>query len=81
MDPGPRVQASGDVAVLTFNYVSRGSNEATTRWNCTEVYRLVNGAWRIIQTHWSFTKAPGASPAGCMVAGRSGKWTPARGNG
>jgi len=51
----PRVQASGDMAVLTFNYVADGTNEVTSRWNCTEVYRRDGGTWRIIQTHWSVT--------------------------
>ncbi len=52
----PLVQVAGDAAVLTFNYVSR-SGEIQNRWNCTEVYRRrKDGAWRIIQTHWSFTQ-------------------------
>ena len=52
----PVVQAVADMAVLTFNYVAEGTNEATSRWNCTEVYRREAGTWRIIQTHWSFTQ-------------------------
>ncbi len=48
----PKVQICGDVAVLTFNYVSSGGG-GRTRWNCTEVYRRDAGDWRIIQTHWS----------------------------
>ena len=52
----PVVQAVGDMAVLTFNYVAEGTNEGTSRWNCTEVYRRDEGVWRIIQTHWSFTQ-------------------------
>ena len=51
----PKVQLCGDVAVLTFNYVSYGG-ETKNRWNCTEVYRWINRCWRIIQTHWSFTQ-------------------------
>ena len=57
----PRVQATGDMAVLTFNYVAEGTNEVTSRWNCTEVYRRQAGTWRIIQTHWSFTQPPGTT--------------------
>ena len=53
----PRVQAVADMAVLTFNYVAEGSNEVTSRWNCTEVYRRDGDSWRIIQTHWSLTQA------------------------
>lgn len=52
----PNVQVCGDVAVLTFNYVSF-TGDTQDRWNCTEVYRRTNGDWRIIQTHWSFTQA------------------------
>lgn len=52
----PTVQWIGDAAVLTFNYVSYGGSEDEYRWNCTEVYRREGDRWRIIQTHWSFTK-------------------------
>jgi ketosteroid isomerase-like protein len=52
----PSVQAVADMAVLTFNYVAEGTNEVTSRWNCTEVYRHEADTWRIIQTHWSFTQ-------------------------
>jgi ketosteroid isomerase-like protein len=51
----PKVQLCGDIAVLTFNYTGY-SNDEVSRWNCTEVYRNQNGYWKIIQTHWSFTK-------------------------
>lgn len=52
----PVVQATRDMAVLSYNLTSR-SGSATYLWNCTEVYRLEhNGQWKIIQTHWSFTK-------------------------
>jgi len=54
----PRVQISDDdtMALLTFNFVSHGS-EGDSRWNTTEVYRLNrNKQWRIIQTHWSPTQ-------------------------
>lgn len=52
----PLVQTSDNIAVLTFNYVAEGTNEVTSRWNCTEMYRRDADAWRIIQTHWSFTQ-------------------------
>ncbi len=50
----PLVQTCGEVAVLTFNYVSYSGDERSA-WNCTEVYRWDGGQWRIIQTHWSYT--------------------------
>jgi ketosteroid isomerase-like protein len=54
----PKVQLGGDLAVLTFNYVS-WAGAAESRWNCTEVYRRENSRWLIIQTHWSYTRHPG----------------------
>ena len=50
----PLVQVCGDVAVLTFNYVSYTGDEQSA-WNCTEVYRRDAAGWHIIQTHWSYT--------------------------
>jgi ketosteroid isomerase-like protein len=53
----PKVQYIGNAAVLTFNFASYGGSEgAVMRWNCTEVYRHDAPGWRIIQTHWSFSK-------------------------
>ncbi len=51
----PLVQVIGNVAVLTFNYVSY-KGEMESRWNCTEVYRKDGNCWQIIQTHWSYTQ-------------------------
>jgi hypothetical protein len=51
----PNVQVTGDIAVLTFNYVSYKGREAD-RWNCTEVYRRKDDRWQIIQSHWSYTE-------------------------
>ena len=53
----PLVQVSGELAVLTFNYVSY-TGDRQSRWNCTEVYRHDNEQWKIIQTHWSYTRHP-----------------------
>jgi len=53
----PLVQVVGAAAVLTFNYASYGRGGAPSRWNCTEVFRRTDDAWRIIQTHWSYTIA------------------------
>ena len=57
----PKVQFFGDVALLTFNVVNYGKlpgqpEGALSRWNSTEIYRRVEGKWRIIHSHWSFTK-------------------------
>lgn len=49
----PKVAATNDMAVLTFNLHSYKADEVF-KWNCTEVYRREpNGQWKIVQTHWS----------------------------
>ena len=51
----PRVHAAGELALLTFNYVSwTGADE--NRWNATEVYRREAGRWKLVQQHWSLTR-------------------------
>ena len=52
----PSVVHAGDMAVLSFNFVSYGGDENAFPWNCTEVYRRDSFGWRIVQTHWSFTR-------------------------
>jgi ketosteroid isomerase-like protein len=57
----PRVQRYGDVAVLTYNlqnYARQpdGTERPATRWNSTAVFRRIDGRWRTIHSHWSFTK-------------------------
>ena len=51
----PKAQALSDAVVLTFNFVSWNESGEATGWNCTEVYARRSGAWKIVQTHWSFT--------------------------
>jgi hypothetical protein len=52
----PKVQAVKEMAVLTFNLVDY-QDDKVYKWNCTEVYRLeMDGKWKIVQTHWSYTK-------------------------
>jgi len=50
----PNVRVSGDMAVLTFQFVSDG--DSFNHWNTTEVYQCFAGDWRIVHTHWSLTK-------------------------
>ena len=52
------VQVMGDTAVLTFNYAVKKLDDGTVvrRWNAEEVYNKRDGAWRIVNTHWSFTQ-------------------------
>jgi ketosteroid isomerase-like protein len=51
----PHVQVHGEAAVLTYRFVSHGS-EGSMHWNATEVYRRSEAGWRIIHTHWAFHK-------------------------
>lgn len=52
----PKVQTVNNMAVLTFNLHSY-EGDKVYKWNCTEVYRLEKKRqWKIVQTHWSFTK-------------------------
>jgi ketosteroid isomerase-like protein len=58
---GPHLQTHGDIALLTFNLVSYGTlpgkgEIVVARWNSTEVYARLAGKWRIIHSHWSYTK-------------------------
>jgi ketosteroid isomerase-like protein len=57
---GAKVQRHGDVAVLSYNLVSharRPSGEPmVVRWNSTAVYARVAGQWKIIHSHWSYTR-------------------------
>ena len=57
----PKVQQHGETALLTFNIVSYvtlpdGKERAAARWNTSELYGRVDGQWRIIHSHWSYTK-------------------------
>ena len=52
----PTVQISGDVAVLTYQLITK-NGPATSRWNSTEVYQHKKEGWRIIHSHWSQVKA------------------------
>ena len=57
----PKVQRIGDVAILTFNLINYGrlpdkQERTLARWNSTEVYRQIDGQWKIVHSHWSFTK-------------------------
>ncbi len=51
----PKVQVDGNIAILTFNFLSHGS-EGVMRWNTTEIYQRRQDGWRIVHTHWSLTQ-------------------------
>jgi len=57
----PHVQHYGDIAILTFRLVDvvkdpDSGNTITLRWNSTEIYRRIEGSWKIVHSHWSYTK-------------------------
>lgn len=65
--PNPQVivSDSGDLAVATYNLVNfmadgNGGEKPGTPWNSTQVYRLIDGQWRVVHVHWSFTRHPAA---------------------
>jgi ketosteroid isomerase-like protein len=55
-----KVQILGELAVLSFHYISQRHGTVLREWNCTEVYRKSGADWRIVNTHWSLTLPPGA---------------------
>ena len=52
----PRVQIHEDVGVLTFNFVGFMQDGSKEYFNTTEVYKLIDGDWKLISSHWSQTK-------------------------
>ncbi len=52
----PHVQLYGEIGILTFNFVGHLEDGSSDPWNATEVYRLVDGDWKIVSSHWSHTK-------------------------
>lgn len=65
--PNPQVIISdgGDLAVLNYNLVNivpdgQGGEKPGTPWNSTQVYRLIDGQWRVVHVNWSFTRHPAA---------------------
>jgi ketosteroid isomerase-like protein len=57
----PKVQRDGNIAVLTFNLDDSGARiagveQGTQHWNSTEVFQRFDGKWKIIHSHWSYTK-------------------------
>jgi hypothetical protein len=48
----PKVQVSGEVAVLTYR-LAQHVGTAITLWNATQVYQMKKEGWRVIHTHWS----------------------------
>ncbi|HEX7635677.1 MAG TPA: nuclear transport factor 2 family protein [Noviherbaspirillum sp.] len=65
LNPQVIVSDSGDLAVLNYNLVNyvadgNGGEKQGTPWNSTQVYRLIDGQWRVVHVNWSFTRHPAA---------------------
>lgn len=63
LNPEVTVSNDGNYAVLGYNLRNFVADEAggeklLTSWNSTEVYRLTDGKWRIVHSHWSFAQHP-----------------------
>ena len=53
----PKVQWFGQTGILSFNMVTYSKDgNVTSRWNSTEVYSKYDETWKIVHSHWSFTK-------------------------
>jgi uncharacterized protein (TIGR02246 family) len=56
----PEVRIHGDIAILATNLISRGAQQnggpkRDVAWNTTEIYRRIDGRWRIVHSHFSYT--------------------------
>ena len=63
----PRVDRNGNFAILTYNLAShaqRPEGAVLVRWNSTVVYERIDGRWKILHSHWSYTKPELKSPSG-----------------
>jgi ketosteroid isomerase-like protein len=64
----PQVYRAGDAAILTYNLVSYGRTTGgvamAVRWNSTAVYAQIDGQWKIVHSHWSYTKPELKVPGG-----------------
>ena len=59
----PQVVIDGNMALLTYklvNYIrdSQGVESVGSRWNSTTVYQHRDDTWKVIHSHWSFTRHP-----------------------
>ena len=58
------VNETGDTVILTYNQQNHirskidGELHRVPLWNCTEIYRLTDGQWKIAHANWSFAQHP-----------------------
>ncbi len=51
-----QVQLYDSIGILTFNFAGFSEDGKEDKWNTTEVYRLIEGDWKLVSSHWSKTK-------------------------
>ncbi len=48
------IKLLGNVGVLTYNLLDYNkSNDTTAFWNSSEIYKKIDGNWKVIHSHWS----------------------------
>ena len=52
----PKVQVYGDIAICTLHYQASVDGQAAPPWKATDVYRLIDGDWQMVHSHWSLVK-------------------------
>jgi ketosteroid isomerase-like protein len=62
LHPHVIISEGGDLAVLSYNLNTfvlneSGAEKMLRAWNSTEVYRLIDGQWRIVHSNWGLTKS------------------------
>ncbi|MFC0153148.1 YybH family protein [Xanthomonas dyei] len=65
IQPVVMVSDNRDMAVLHYNLQNilgdgQGGETPGTAWNSTQVFRYIEGRWRVVHVHWSITLHPGA---------------------
>ena len=68
LNPHVIVSEGGDLAVLSYNLNTfvldeSGAEKMLRAWNSTEVYRLIDGQWRIVHSNWGLTKSMAVATA------------------
>jgi len=51
----PKVQACGDIAILTFHFEGRKGSQ-TSRFFATQVWQQKKEGWKVIHAHWSMAR-------------------------
>ena len=65
LNPQVIISEDGDLAVLSYNLINfvadgNGGEKPGKTWNSTQIYRFIDGKWRVVHANWSFTRHPAA---------------------